>query len=53
MSKKVLRNRLGLGSRAFETFAKPFGLNRISRQQWQIRLDKMDVLTRERIETGD
>lgn len=51
MSKKVLMKRLGLGPRAFETFAKPHGLREISRQQWQIRLDKMDAQTRRHIES--
>ena len=52
MPKKVLMSRLGLNSRAFETFAKQHPLKKISRQQWMIRLDKMDARTRGRIETG-
>ena len=46
MSKKDMMSRLNLSSRAFGTFASEYGLNRISRQQWQIRLDRMDSRTR-------
>lgn len=52
MPKMTIMSRLNLNPRAFETFAKQHGLQKISRQQWQIRLDKMDLRTRQRIETG-
>jgi hypothetical protein len=53
MPKKVLMKRLNLKPRAFDTFAAQHGLIEVSRQQFQIRLDKMDPKTRARIETDD
>jgi hypothetical protein len=53
MSKTEMRVRLGnMAKDKFESFASTHGLKRINRQIYQIRLDKMDVATRRRLETG-
>jgi hypothetical protein len=50
MSKTEMILKLGMKRTAFETFAKHHGLKRISRQLWQIRIDKMDTNTRKKLE---
>ena len=54
MSLTEMANRLGnMDPRKFKALAeKEWGLKRLSRQKWQVRLDKMDKRTRHKIEHG-
>ena len=52
MPKTKIMIRLKLKPGSFATFAKSHELKRLSRQLWQIRLDRMDASTRRKIETG-
>lgn len=50
MPKSKMASRLRLSPKQFETFAKSHELRRHNRQLWQIRLDKLDPRTRQRLE---
>lgn len=51
MSKKRMMDALSLDSRdAFNSWAESIGLNEINRKLWEIRLDKLDKIAREKLE---
>jgi hypothetical protein len=52
MSKVEMASRLLIGRRAFDSFTKLHPLKKVGRQQWMICVDRMDLNTRSRVETG-